>query len=116
MNILYVLAFIAFGIISLRKGANKKRAEETAKTTLPGRKSGQVIPAPEWNRVEPATMTVQKSPRQRIESPAAVSIQSPSIVLPDNDEGFHEPVIDIENPEDIKKAVIYTEIFNRKDY
>ncbi|GHS99602.1 hypothetical protein FACS189421_10360 [Bacteroidia bacterium] len=84
------------------------------KTTLPGRKSGEIITIPE-------TVPVKKT-KEKIKAPKPVhqSMITPveqiiPVEMEDSDE-FGEAVLNIEDVEDIKKAVIYTEIFNRKDY
>jgi hypothetical protein len=108
--LLFILVFI---LISIRKGAGKKQ-EEMTKTTLPGRKSGEIINIPE-------VVSVKKT-KEKIKAPKPVhpSMMNPDeqimpIEMDDSNE-FGEAVLNIEDIEDIKKAVIYTEIFNRKDY
>ena len=40
----------------------------------------------------------------------------PITIAKDNEEDFFEPVLDIEDTDNIRKAVIYAEIINRKEY
>ncbi|MDR1527621.1 MAG: hypothetical protein LBS46_08155 [Dysgonamonadaceae bacterium] len=115
------LIFIAaFVIISVRRGMNQKKQEEMAKTTLPGRKSGEVVIDPEWVP-EPAgrrkkTQTVTPKPVQQ-------TVRTPSGAKPypvenkeEHQEELSEPLFDLEDADEVKKAVIYTEIFRKKEY
>ena len=117
--LLPLIFVIAIVVISLRKGIDKKKQEEMAKTTLPGRKSGEVIsrwepaPAPP---VQKSTKKQQQPVSKRLRQSAGVSDEPSTPIVKDSEEIFLEPVLDIENTEDIKKAVIYTEIFKRQAF
>ena len=117
--LLPLIFVIAIVVISLRKGVDKKKQEEMAKTTLPGRQSGEVIsrwepaPAPQ---VQKAAKKPQQPVSKRLRQLAGFPGEPSTPIAKDNEEVLFEPVLDIENTEDIKKAVIYTEIFKRNDY
>ncbi|MDR2806016.1 MAG: hypothetical protein LBB85_10365 [Dysgonamonadaceae bacterium] len=109
LPLIFIAAFI---ILSVRRGMNQKKQEEMSKTTLPGRKSGAVIPVQET-----VSSPVQANPGKKI-TPKPVRTSSQSVLAGEKEpeEEIIESVLNIEDPEDIKKAVIYTEIFNRKAY
>ncbi|MDR0543301.1 MAG: hypothetical protein LBH19_13965 [Dysgonamonadaceae bacterium] len=113
-----LIFIVIFVVISVRKGINQKRQEEMAKTVLPGRRSGQEIPVPEM--IPAAPVQVQSAPSRKATSkPLRQSdIHSRSAHLSEKEsvEEIAEPVLNIEDRDDIKKAIIYTEIFNRKEY
>ena len=118
--LLPLIFVVSIVVISLRKGVDKKKEEEMAKTMLPGRKSGEELIVPEPVPVLPAQKATKKL-RSRISLPLErtgdVSEKSSASILIDEPEEFSfEPVLNIADRDDIKKAVIYTEIFNRKDY
>ena len=119
--LLPLIFVVAFVLISIRKGADKKRQEEMTKMILPAqsRKSGELIAVPEPVPVARGKKTAQKLQRPASKSPwisTDIPAKPSDSMLKDTEEDFHEPVLDIENREDIKKAIIYTEIFKRKDY
>jgi hypothetical protein len=113
LPLLFVVAFI---IISVRKGMNRSKEEELTKTTLPGRKSGSVLPDQEENFSE---QTIHEQPKKSTKttpvtgrgSLAAARRGEKEVV-----EEIAEPILNIEDMEDVKKALIYTEIFNKKEY
>ncbi|MDR2682481.1 MAG: hypothetical protein LBB64_01260 [Dysgonamonadaceae bacterium] len=115
------LIFIAaFVILSIRRGRNQKRQEEMTKTTLPGRKSGEMVYVPESVPERPVhKKPVQKAtpkPEQqklRASSGASSHREESRTEFP---EDISEPLFNLEEVDDVKKAVIYTEILNRKAY
>ena len=117
---LFPLIFVvAIVVISLRRGMDKKREEEMAKTMLPGRKSGEVMsmwqPAPA-SPVQKTTKKSQQPVSKRLRQPADAPVEISTPMVKDNEEVFFEPVLNIDDVDDIKKAVVYAEIFNRKEY
>jgi hypothetical protein len=112
-----LIILAAFVLISVRKGKDKKNLEEMEKTMLPGRKSGDLLDVPETAQASPVQKK-KKKPQQPAIKPllAPVDIPVSTSVVEDGEADFNEPVLDIEDMDNIKKAVIYTEIFKRKDY
>jgi hypothetical protein len=108
--LLFILLFI---IISIKKGAGKKQ-EEMAKTMMPGHKSGEIIDVPEYVPVKKTKEKIQ-APKP-VHQPMAIPVEQMKPIEIENSNEFGEAVLNVEDVEDIKKAVIYTEIFNRKDY
>ena len=116
--LLPLLFVVFFVVISLRKGMKKKQ-EEMAKATLPGHNSMEEVamrePLP-----APSVQKTGKKPQQSVPKPVKPAIDvpvEPSVpIAKDVEEDSFEPVLNIEDTDDIKKAVIYTEIFKRKDY
>ena len=116
LPMVFVMVFI---FISIRKGVNKKREEEMAKTMLPGRKSGEEIAIPEPVAAPAVQKTANVSQRPasgQLSSPVYVSEESSIPVVKDSEEALYEPVLDIEDADAVRKAVIYTEIFKQKNY
>ena len=116
LPLIFVMAIV---VISLRKGMDKKKEGEMAKTLLPGRKSGEEIDM--WEAapnppVQKVAKKLQQPVSKRLRQPAEVPVEASASVVKDNEEAFFEPVLNIDDTDDIKKAVIYTEIFKRKDY
>jgi len=117
-----LLLILIFLIISIRKGMDrKKQEEETAKTLLPGRESEGMATAEEFTPVRQAREATKKS-QSRVskppEQPKRFPTESSSSISKDHDseEESIETVLDldIDDMDEIKKAVVYTEIFNRK--
>ena len=118
--LLPLIFVVAIVVISLHKGTDKKKEEEMAKTMLPGRKSGEVIVMPEVvpvPSVQKMTNKLRNPIPQPLEPTENFSRKSPVSISKDHhEEEVFEPVLNIEDVDDIKKAVIYTEIFNRKEF
>jgi hypothetical protein len=113
-------------IVSVVSGASKKAKEETAKTTLPGRKSGEVIPdereIPSQNvhrkkiKKQPVKTATPQPVKEVSESRIQAKIDSEKKSAIFEEVEYEPPVLDVENPEAIKQAFIYSEIWNRKEY
>ena len=108
----YIPLIIIIGsiIFSMIKGSRKKSEEETAKTTLPGhrnqpeRKEKTAIKKPKIKTHEPTIIT-----------PTPISSESSIVSSEQKDvESTHVPFLDSSDINEVKKAFIYTEIFNRK--
>jgi hypothetical protein len=128
----YIPLIIIIGSIvySIVKRGNKTREEEISKTTLPGHAGGKEITGSEvfqTDSVRDIAKPVKKenkkkktktsSPKQTITQKALIS----SVFSNDSGEKESfvesgEPIINMENVDDVKKAIIYTEIFSRKEY
>ena len=114
-----LIFFATIVLISLRKGIDKKKAEEMAKTMLPGHTSGEVITTWAPDPTVPVQKTVKKpqSTAFKPERPITDFPVEPAVpTVKDNEEDSLEPILNIEDVDDIKKAVIYTEIFSRKNF
>jgi hypothetical protein len=118
LPLIFVVAFVIF---SVRSGMNKKKQEELAKTTLPGRKSEPAAapvreavstkPAPEqptFTKPEPSYRITTKS--------ASASTRPTHSHEKESTEVTYEPILNTEDPDELQKAIIYTEIFGRKAY
>jgi hypothetical protein len=115
----YVPLIIIIGsiIYSIVKGTNQKKQEEMAKTTLPGHKPKEIT-VPEVRPVK----TVKKE-KKKVAPPKPEPAVVRQVVTPPSPvevleviEEQGEPVLDIGDTDEIKKAFIYTEIFNRRAY
>ena len=118
--LLPLIFVVAIVVISLRKGMDKKKEEEMAKTMLPGRKSGEVIAV---SKVVPVPSVQKMTRKLRTPIPQTLEptedfLKKSAVSMPKDhhEEDAPEPVLNIEDVDDIKKAVIYTEIFNRKEF
>ena len=126
-----LLIIIVSIIISAISGSKKKKASQ--KTYIPG------IPQPEQEEqfyeyepdfeIEPEIESLQKKNKKQpispIDSNRKFHTKLPSStktnVSEEDDtnmtlEEYSKPSIDISDLDEVKKAVIYTEIFNRKNY
>ncbi|MCL1938149.1 MAG: hypothetical protein FWF52_07125 [Candidatus Azobacteroides sp.] len=142
----YVPLIIIIGTIiySVIKGSSRKKAEEElSKTTLPGHTGGEEIYFPETieavgpsKKVEPAksrktvntvktiksVKTIKKEAKEskvnKTQSPIYQQTINPvsetAIQLEPEEPEIH--LFNLENVDEVKKAFIYTEIFNRKEY
>jgi hypothetical protein len=112
-----LLVILGFIVVSIRKGVVKAKQEEMSKTTLPGRRSGEEISIPEVLSVKKAKAkmkTTQTEPTV-MRSSLVVPVETPAPEEEDlnaSDALFIHP----EEVEELQKAVIYTEILNRKEY
>jgi hypothetical protein len=112
------------------KGAGKKNREEIEKTTLPGKRSGEIRqPEQKPAQQKPAQKISSENVFQRKTKPASQPMSKPAqkkansgtkkifeqeLLLSDDLE-VEAPVLDIEDSEAIRKAFIYSEIWNRKE-
>ena len=116
LPLIFVVAIV---VISLRKGMDKKKEEEMAKTTLPGHKSGEEIFVWEPEPVRPVQKLIKK-PQKIVSKPLRTPVTVPEApstpISAAHEEDTYEPILNIEENDEIKKAIIYTEIFKRKDY
>ena len=119
----YLLPLIFIVVILvrfLRKGMDTQGEGEMAKTTLPGRKSGEVIDVREPVPATPVQKKAAKKTHRPASNPLRTPLNTPATssvpVVEAGEEYSYEPVLNIENADDIKKAIIYTEIFKRKEY
>jgi hypothetical protein len=102
-----LLVILGFIVVSIKKGIGNKKQEELSKTTLPGRRSGEEIAIPE-------VLSVKKT-KVKMKKIKAVPVEAPD----PEEEGlgtYDTLVINPEEIEELQKAVIYTEILNRKEY
>ena len=134
--LIVILASVIFSIV---KGTGKKEREKTAKTTLPGRNTeprpmDTAFPRPVENRpvrqVNNSSLELDKKIKQtkkeleRIKMmqsnlPPKPQIRTSSQTSPhfmSAHDAIETPFLDVSNFDEIKKAVIYSEIFNRKEY
>jgi hypothetical protein len=113
-----LLIIIGSVIYSIVKETGKKKREEIAKTILPGRKSGEEVSPPEtFHEVKSMKIETQKKKlpliSQSVISPVKQTIcegiENMAIEYEES-----ESLLNIEDMDEVKKAFIYTEIFNRK--
>jgi hypothetical protein len=111
LPLIFVIAFVVF---SIRNGMNKKKQEEMEKTTLPGRRSISVVPVEAADAKQPVA-AVASNPRPATHAaPNPLRAATPS--EKENEEEPSTPLLNTEDPDELKKAILYTEIFNRKVY
>jgi hypothetical protein len=111
-----LLIIIGSVIYSVVKGVSKQKQEETAKTTLPGRKSETKVNRPdtlyevkqENKKKKPAVIPQSVIPSAK----QALRAEVESVMI-ENEES--EPILNIDDMDEVKKAFIYTEIFNRRE-
>jgi hypothetical protein len=114
LPLIFVVVFV---IISVRNGMNKQRKEELEKTTLPGRKSTPVFQALEVDTESSIPAEPEKPRKAKIASKIPhTSLQSARPNGRENLEDADDPILNTDDPDELKKAIIYTEIFNRKNY
>jgi hypothetical protein len=111
-------------IFSVIKGAGKKAREEMAKTTLPGKKAGEIRELEE--KISSKKVFREETNRQQAKSSSKLVRETPvraqhtkGIFTKENsfveETEYGAPVLDIEDSESIKQAFIYSEIWNRKE-
>jgi predicted ATP-dependent protease len=124
----YVPLIIIIGsvIYSIVRGGGKKRREETAKTTLPGKTASEMV-RPERKiqqplfqpQSQPQSKPVKKVQKVQKET-SPVKVQSPKLSQKESsfleEEEYESGFLDIKKPENIRQAFIYSEILNRKEY
>jgi len=107
--ILIALTFI----YSFAKKAGKKVAEEEAgKTTLPGGIPGNNIPIPQ---VKPKPQPVVSKPvEKKLPGSSRIFLENKAQPVIDEIEEDESLALDFTNVEELKKGIVYSEIFNRK--
>jgi hypothetical protein len=114
-SIISVLFVIVVIVSSIYKKVVKPVADEMEKTTLPGRKSGREIHFPENKPVESSAPVVKKKPvNKTVSTNYNPNISQP--ILIEEPQGEKKAFLDIDDSEEIKKAIVYSEIFGRRKY
>jgi hypothetical protein len=118
----YIPLIIIIGsiIYSVFKGTGKKREEEMAKTTLPGQEREREVNQPEvFYNVKPVKKESKKKKSEEISqpvvSPTKPKIRFESEKIIEAEYEYSELGLNIENVDEVKKAFIYSEIFNRRE-
>jgi hypothetical protein len=124
-----LLIIVGSIIYSVIRGASRKKAEELSKTTLPGHTSGEEIYFPETSdqeifflemikQAESVKEEEKKSKVNIIQTPVYQQKinTSPKKTVQSEPEEPETEWLKLENIDEVKKAVIYTEIFGRKEY
>ena len=117
-----LIVILAFAIISAI-GKKKKQGKVTQQTTLPGKTAGEYID--EWilpeNPPDSPRRTIEKKPKKQV-------LFQPEVKMGKDIESFSEKAILVEpeetvgsfvafeDEEDVKRAIIYTEILRKKEY
>ena len=105
-----LLLIVGSIIVSVISGSRKKKVKESRETYTPKESS-----VPEFNPHAARYEKKKETPvLQKISSKPSDSKQSKKIVLPEEEPS--KPFVDVSDLDEIKKAVIYTEIFTRKEY
>jgi hypothetical protein len=120
----YIPLIIIVGAIamSIVKGLKKNAGEEMERTLLPGRRPGEEItsfPTPASKKEKPTqAKAIQKNKREVLTKNETSFHQTKVAKEPDPvfDEAYDTPGWDISDPDEIKQAVIYSEILNRREY
>jgi len=113
-----LLLILFFFIVSVRKGMNrKKQKEDMANSQLPDCKSEEMATAEKSVPAKPIRESQSRisKPSEQSKSPLT-GLSSPDSKSNDTEEEPSEAVfdLDIDDTDEIKKAVVYTEILNRK--
>ena len=124
-----LLIIVGSIIYSVVRGSSRKKAEELSKTTLPGHTGGKEIYFPETSEQEiffpeiieqvPPVRKEQKKSKVNIAPPPVyqqTTNDPPKKTLPSEPEEPETEWIKLENIDEVKKAIIYAEIFSRKEY
>jgi hypothetical protein len=113
LPLIFVVAFV---VISVRSNMNKKKQEEMAKTMLPGRKSGPVLSQPVQDADLEESIAAEPETLRKAKHTTSISSRAIRQNGKELQEEASEPVLNLDDPDELQKAVIYTEIFNRKDF
>ena len=130
--LIIIVGSIVYSIIT---NVGKGKQQETAKTTLPGKKEVKLpeilrekYPPQKSNKeiqikktkAQENIVTQEKKVKttsQFVHTPHKVIKTEPvSALKTDNEKEVLAPILDLEDTDEIKKAFIYTEILNRKEY
>ncbi|MDR0798897.1 MAG: hypothetical protein LBN18_03960 [Dysgonamonadaceae bacterium] len=101
-------------VISVTRGNNKKKKEETARTMLPGRKAGEVLkPKPvKQTKPEQPSMTTIFASRKK-ETVSSLYVPEKEVEQPIHIEEYEDPLLNVRDLEEVKRAVVYSEILRR---
>lgn len=123
-----LIIIVASLVYSFVKNTNKAKQAEMAKTTLPGKREirlpqQSVVPKSPVLQVENKQKQANKANTSTIETPYFVkdsrkeftSSMEPAYVSA-KEEGSPTPIISIDDTDELKKAFIYMEILQRKEY
>jgi hypothetical protein len=119
------LILLIVWIVSSIKGSKKKKTA-TYETTLPGKEPGEVKPVvpntPEirWDIYQEPVYGKQpkKQPVTKPNPPIQKEkiLPKEEIILPEVEANYGESFFDIYDTDEVKKAIVYAEIFNKKEY
>jgi len=114
-TIITVLVIFGFVVRFLLKNTTVKPDEEMEKTTLPGRHSGEPLRQPLREKAAPSpTPSPEKQPvNYRLHVPQEAE-SAPLLEAVKEEEVA--PVLNINDAEELKKAIIYSEIFNSRKF
>ncbi|MDR1683353.1 MAG: hypothetical protein LBS25_08220 [Candidatus Symbiothrix sp.] len=114
-SIITVIVILVIIGSSILKGIKKFENAELEKTTLPGHKSGREIHFPQN---APVAATQPTAKKKMIKTSVAADKQSVSTPISIMEESVPEgrAFLDIDDHDEIRKAIIYSEIFTRKQY
>ena len=117
---LVILAYLVFSLV----GKKKKQGKVTQQTTLPGKTAGEYID--EW--IFPET-SQDLQPKQVEVKPEKKPVRQPEVkitkgeiesfsttMMPIESEEIGDSLISFDDEEEIKRAIIYTEILRKKEY
>lgn len=117
-SVISVLIVVIFIVSSIYKAVKKQEKNEWDKTTLPGQGGGKEIVFPNETESQPTfpVKKVEKKVRPAIIPTATSVFVSPSPISGDATDPDEISFLDTSDSDEIKKAIIYSEIFKRKDY
>lgn len=128
MEYLVIIAFVGLIIFKVIKKSCEVNKEETGKTILPGKQSvtsretkEPLQPADSWEEWFADEMTKQKVPaiQKVISSDSSVEVHPPIQEKVKKEMACKQPVcceprIKLNSSEELRRAIIYSEILNRK--
>ena len=117
-SVISVLIVVIILGSSIYRSIKKQEKNEWDKTTLPGRQSGQEIYFPNDTEYKPVTSTKIKTEtkaKSRIITAPISTFIPPAPILIEAAELEEIPFLDTSNLDEIKKAIIYSEIFKRSE-
>jgi len=117
-----LLAILAFAIISA-VGKKKKQGKVTQQTTLPGKTAGEYIDEwifPEILQDSPPKIVEKKLKKQPVRQPEVKTKEEietfSTTMTPIESEEIRDSLISFEDEEEVRRAIIYTEILRKKEY
>jgi hypothetical protein len=109
-------------IVSVIKGTGKKRQEEMAKTTLPNKKVREItqpdrkVSPGNFSHKQAKTHSQQSSKPVKEKRDTVAKKFSEKVLSISEETEYEPPILDIEDSSTVKKAFIYSEIWNRKEW
>ncbi|GHT15938.1 hypothetical protein FACS189426_23810 [Bacteroidia bacterium] len=118
------LILIIVWVVSSIKGSKKKKTV-TYETTLPGKTPGKIKPVVTNTRetqrdLHPEAVYVNQPKKQPVTKYESLKqkekiLPKEEIILPEVEADYGESFFNISDADELKRAIVYAEIFNRKE-